>query len=818
MALADVKLNSYGQLVYESQQISVAFTRTDTVGHVSWNIPSPSAGCEGDDQAYCGAVVVVAETDKQSFPDHHVKYKADSNIDDNLFSGDSIGEAKVIASLEHDRITNKISFSGLDKHKNYFVTVFPMSCDGKYYSQGISAFIRADKLPDIQGTPGSHTISINSPDGVSDFDQTCLEAKDYKFKIKLGTDAVLTRPLLPGECRLKTPEITITIPGSQASTYDELVSIISSTINKTLADHVGVKPPKFGSIVLVEDDVFVWNGHSLEPKLSIAYSKFVDELGCDDYSFNPINPDEVIEHCVEKNRKPISSAPFDPTDVIPSNTVWIKGDKFYRMTSDGWDLFDGLWKSETEPTPAEQDCETCNPNGIQAGDIWYNIKDSAVKEYNGACFTDIPVLKAKDLEYINERTIWRNTLTDNFFIFENGKWIPLEVFVYPGELKEIPIGLLQVQDHQVWLWTGISWQLLTTSDAKDVHPANNSSWFDTNCDILKTWDGNSWIEAQSFVDVELNCNGYIKFTYNWEDSRSLVKVTDIDLFSSLCASVHFEDPVKGNDGFDGTPTYNQLGIGDDGNTAQMDAAVNDMLYQMGYPVVNVELTREQLTFAINRAVQIYRQRAAGAYRKEYMFLNVERGHQQYVLTNQQMGYHKIVSVLGAFRVSNSYMSSVYGSVFGQMLLQQMYQGGLFDFTTYYAMHEYAKLMELIFASRITFNWNEQTRTLKFYKRFAREDTAILLEVATERTIQELLSDRYAGPWIKRYAMAEARTILAEIRGKFSSLAGASGPISFNASELRAAADSEKQLLIQELDSYVADTIEEYGGSAFVVVG
>ena len=48
-----------------------------------------------------------------------------------------------------------------------------------------------------------------------------------------------------------------------------------------------------------------------------------------------------------------------------------------------------------------------------------------------------------------------------------------------------------------------------------------------------------------------------------------------------------------------------------------------------------------------------------------------------------------------------------------------------------------------------------------------------------RSLESLLTDTYAGPWIKDYAFAHAKLILAEARGKFTQIAGPQGGTTMN---------------------------------------
>ena len=179
--------------------------------------------------------------------------------------------------------------------------------------------------------------------------------------------------------------------------------------------------------------------------------------------------------------------------------------------------------------------------------------------------------------------------------------------------------------------------------------------------------------------------------------------------------------------------------------------------------------------------------------------------------------NKIVDILGVYRATSSFLSSAHGAgVYGQIVMQHLYNMGTFDLLSYHIMSEYTKLMEMLFAARITFTWNEQKRELFIHHRFPMSERMVCIEATTERTEQDLLTDRYARAWLRRYSCATARLILAETRGKFSSLPGAGGAISLNASDLRTAAQAEIEACLQEIDDFIVDKPDEYGmGCQFV---
>ena len=181
--------------------------------------------------------------------------------------------------------------------------------------------------------------------------------------------------------------------------------------------------------------------------------------------------------------------------------------------------------------------------------------------------------------------------------------------------------------------------------------------------------------------------------------------------------------------------------------------------------------------------------------------------------------NKIVDVLGVHRLTSSFLSSAHGAgVYGQIVMQNLYNMGTFDLLSYHIMSEYTKTMEMLFAGRVTYTWNEQSRELWLHHRFPFSERLVLVDAAVERTEQQLLSDRNAGPWIRKYAIAEAMMILANTRGKFASLPGAGGSVSLNASDLRQQAVTDKESCMAEITDFVLDYPEEWGLQSTFTMG
>jgi hypothetical protein len=367
-------------------------------------------------------------------------------------------------------------------------------------------------------------------------------------------------------------------------------------------------------------------------------------------------------------------------------------------------------------------------------------------------------------------------------------------------------------------WSGIAW-IIVGFVTSPITFTTGHLWYDTTNSILKKWTGENWVVATPKVTIEIDCHGNLLFTHTRTGSLSYIGLTDGNLFQSLTQEFKFHSPRPGTDGASDIPSYSELDVGTDGTNDERFQLHNEIRYELGYPVVDVELTPEQLDYVIDKALGELRSRSSVAYKRGYFFMQIHANTQRYLLTNKVSGMNKIVDILGVYRTTSAFLSSAHGAgVYGQIILQHLYQMGSFDLLSYHIMAEYTKLMEMLFAARLTFNWNEQKRELWIHHKFPLNEKMVCIDAAVERTEQDLLTDRYTRAWLRRYSLATARLILAETRGKYQSLPGAGGSLSLNASDLRMASQQEIDRCIAEIEDYTIDSPIEYGLGSTITMG
>lgn len=485
-----------------------------------------------------------------------------------------------------------------------------------------------------------------------------------------------------------------------------------------------------------------------------------------------------------------------------------------------WDVVHSSWVAVTHFY--QQSTDPALAPVMVDGTVWMNTSTQQMRVWETNCFNlkSYITYPTDPITTIVDGTVWHSASAATWKVRQTGAWVTIDPIASLNDPRSLPVGTFWFNSVNLGLqqWNGIGWIYVTYSTTP-LTPSVHTLWFDTTNNVLKEWTNNGWAMATPLATVELDNKGNLLFTDNTIGSLSYIQVFDGTLFRSIGATIGVHTPSIGTDGSSDEPSYNELGIGTDGSIAIRAALANDMRYDLGYPVVDVELTPEQIDHAINLALMEFRTRSGMAYKRGFFFMPLKANEQRYQLTSKATDMNKIVDVLGVYRMSGSFLSTAHGAgVYGQIVLQHMYNMGTFDLLSFHIMSEYTKLLEMLFAARITYQWNEQKRELFINHRFAMNEKLVCIEATSERTEQDLMTDRYARTWIRKWALAQCRMMLAETRGKFSTLPGAGGGVSLNASDLRQQAKEDMEACIADIDDYVMDGPDGYGMGASFTFG
>lgn len=535
----------------------------------------------------------------------------------------------------------------------------------------------------------------------------------------------------------------------------------------------------------------------------------------------------------------ISSVVFSSVDPLNRTSC----DLWWNTTTDQilvWDTINSVWTLATAFFQQVDD-PTIAPTIVE-GSLWLNSITSVMYIFENGCW--------KDIQYINlstnpvappSGTIWYNPSANTWQYWNGSGWVVFLPTYSNIDPTTIPVGTFwfNTTNNALNQWNGVAWVNVLYSSTS-LAPTKGTKWFDQTTNMLKQWDGTQWIEGIPLAVVEINCNGDLLFSSTMLGSSSFIAIDGRILSSTFSGqqtytfdtspgsmwtsimtlyNMQFGDPQPGSDGDDGIPMTQKLGIGTDGSSDERKSMMNDIRFQLGYPVIDVELTTEQLDHFISKALEEYRQKAGAAYRRGWFFMSIHHETQRYLLNAKNNHFDRIVNINGIFRLTSAFLSSAHGAgVYGQIVLQHLYNMGTFDLLSYHLISDYVEQMEILFAARVTYSWDEQTRELWIHHRFPFSERMVLIDAAVERTEQDIMSNRISKPWIRRYALALSRIALAETRGKYSTLPGAGGQVSLNANDLRQAANDEIAALLKELDDWVADVPEIWGSDSVMILG
>ena len=485
-----------------------------------------------------------------------------------------------------------------------------------------------------------------------------------------------------------------------------------------------------------------------------------------------------------------------------------------------WDSVDATWNNTNASFSATDPSLKVT---LSQGTVWLDTISMKYHHLDGSSWECIhPLLVAQKPQNIPDGSIWYNPVNKVWSLLQMGVWRPFSVQFYPtapnvpvqGALWYNPVsGILQQYNAGAWTPTPVT----TTPISQTL----GSQWYNPTTNLLSSWNGSAWSMIPPIAVASITDKNELKLSSSSVGSKSKCGISNpgtLFLTSTLTPNPTHHRFVKGTDPISELPSYATLGVGTDGSDDERRKLVDVIKAVLGYPVMEVELTKFQVDTAINMALEKLRSASSAPYRRAYFPLELRPRQQTYKLTDMTVGFNKVVDVMYLYRQQSTFMGTAAGNdIYGQMMIQNLFNMGKFDLISYHMVSSYVKTMGQIFASEIQFVWDEYTRTLQIFKDFPLPEK-ILVDAMIERTEQDLFTDRWTRNWIQTYATAQCRYMLAGIRGKFSSVPGAGGSVSLNSSDLIAKADAEVASCMEEIDNYVVNNKNDFGLSTDFVIG
>ena len=233
--------------------------------------------------------------------------------------------------------------------------------------------------------------------------------------------------------------------------------------------------------------------------------------------------------------------------------------------------------------------------------------------------------------------------------------------------------------------------------------------------------------------------------------------------------------------------------------ALRDDLVKEIELRLGGQMVDVELDPEHYDVAIKKSFEKYRQRSENALEEAFVLLELTKEVSEYTLDND------VVDVFDVYRrTSGTLNSGGQGDIepFETAYLNNylLYSGRAGGMAVYDALSQHRETLGKLFGENYTFTWNTVTKKLLLHRK-VKANATVFIHAYKQRSDEELLSDPYSAPWLKDYALAHSKLILAEARGKFNTIAGPQGGTSLNADALRMDAQATLDKLEDDLKYY-----------------
>ena len=335
---------------------------------------------------------------------------------------------------------------------------------------------------------------------------------------------------------------------------------------------------------------------------------------------------------------------------------------------------------------------------------------------------------------------------------------------------------------------------------------NIGGWFKFSPNMLQYFTGSTWeyiVDNAEYgsSDPEIPVVG--DFFYN-------ISSKDLFVWNS-------NEWVKADTDSEGTPTSDKIGIGTDGSYDERLRLIKILKHQLGYPAVCVELSEEQFNIAIDNALDEFRRRADNAYVHRHITITLKRGQSNYYLNDPRNKTDKIVSVLKVHRANALGMQTI-NNLYSQPFLNQLFSGQMMDLTSIFLFNQLSEQYNKIFAGDLVYTWDEASRNLMILRSLQNQEEQVILEVALERTEQELLLDRWPKQWLQAWAQSECLEMLALIRSKYGNLPGPNGGVTLNGDQLLNLANEIQTECLRQISDFEAGNGTVQFGQGTMLIG
>lgn len=234
--------------------------------------------------------------------------------------------------------------------------------------------------------------------------------------------------------------------------------------------------------------------------------------------------------------------------------------------------------------------------------------------------------------------------------------------------------------------------------------------------------------------------------------------------------------------------------------------IREIELQLGSGIIDIELDPEHYDLALELALDRYRLRSGNSLEECFIFLDVQPAVTTYTLPPevqevQDVYRGNIGSTAGSGASIDPFALAFTNNLFMVQGNLGGGAGGVGTLATYELATAYQKTVGMMFGQHLLFTWNPASRKLMFERNF-RAVEQVLLHAYCTKPDDMVFNDPYARPWVRDYALAQCKLMLAQGRSMFGSLAGPQGGITLNGEQLRTEANETLLRLEDEIKNYV----------------
>lgn len=241
--------------------------------------------------------------------------------------------------------------------------------------------------------------------------------------------------------------------------------------------------------------------------------------------------------------------------------------------------------------------------------------------------------------------------------------------------------------------------------------------------------------------------------------------------------------------------------------------IRDIKLALGGGMIDIELDPEHYDFAVESAIDRYRQRSGNSLEESFIFLTVQPEVSLYTLPQEVQEvkdiYRRTMSATGGGASLDPFALAFTNNLYS--VANPAGGGGTGTLALYDFAAQYQSTVGRLLGRDVQFTWNRSSHKLLLHRRFTGIEE-IGLHVYNMRPEAALLIDPLARPWLRDYATAKAKMMLGEAYSKYSSMAGPQGGITLKGDALKNEALAE----LERLENEVKNSMDDDEGYHFII--